>query len=150
VETNEAGEYSIRFLTENFSHASELYFIDKEEGSATAIEGMTDYKFTAEGPQMSYRGRFFLSPTPYLPEATVANSVRFYPNPVKSYLNVRVTTPGDAMVSMLNANGSIVFEKSIAGEDVIDMRNFSTGIYIIKVQNAEGTVVRKIIKTDSQ
>ena len=74
----------------------------------------------------------------------VINIVMF-PNPATDYLTI--VTPQKTTVEILNINGQII--KTIFTtnkQTTIDVRNLSSGVYIIKVRTEKGVAVKKFIK----
>lgn len=69
--------------------------------------------------------------------------VKIYPNPASSAL---VIEWGGGKVSLHNAIGELVVEKSAAGNrEEIDVSNLPEGIYFLRMEKAGETIARKII-----
>lgn len=70
------------------------------------------------------------------------NLVGVYPNPTENELTV--TTGGAANVSIFNVVGSMVYNQDVKG-DVVVNHNFPTGIYTVRVSNANGVKCIKLV-----
>jgi len=65
-----------------------------------------------------------------------------FPNPANEVLNIEAE--GDFTVSVLNTKGEEVLKNSNA--KTINVANFTSGIYFVKLQNEKGVQVKKFIK----
>ena len=78
--------------------------------------------------------------------ASVAeNSInaRVYPNPTNG--NLRIEANAMSNVSVFNLVGQKVYEEDVNGDEcVINMKDFGTGIYMVKIQAANGTTTQKV------
>ncbi len=73
-----------------------------------------------------------------------SNSI-VYPNPAQEYIHIKA--PQDTEIQILNIEGQLLHEIKInTQETTISLRNFSKGIYIIKIKDEKGIVIRKFIK----
>jgi hypothetical protein len=85
-------------------------------------------------------------------EQTETVKIMTYPNPVGN--EVRVTIPAswqnkEVKYEVFNTNGQIVIVKmntNASQTEVIDMKNISRGLYIVKLTNGTQTAQQKIIK----
>lgn len=78
-------------------------------------------------------------------EQSRLDHIRIYPNPAQDMLYI--TSAQDASVSLYNLNGALVKSMvSVSDELSVDMSALNTGVYILKVQVAEGVKVERIIK----
>jgi hypothetical protein len=78
------------------------------------------------------------------------NSIDFrtYPNPAKDHIVVEVNqNTKDAMISFFNIQGQLMKQQTIGKQTTeIDIRNLAKGLYFIKLNTAEESVVRKFVK----
>ena len=77
------------------------------------------------------------------------SDIRIYPNPSGSELFVNLGTPlDDFTVRLFDSRGSLVFSNSYesAPEFTIDLGKFNSGIYLIKITQKDGSIVRTFIK----
>jgi hypothetical protein len=65
-----------------------------------------------------------------------------FPNPANDVLNIE--TEGDFSVSVLNTNGEEMV--SNLKSKSINVSNYNSGIYFVKLQNEKGVQVKKFIK----
>ncbi|MDZ7845796.1 MAG: PKD domain-containing protein [Owenweeksia sp.] len=83
----------------------------------------------------------------------IANTLAVYPNPTQGRLQLSFTTdkPGDIEVKILDLSGRLVKALTVehqAGEfnRELDIANLADGSYMLKIQNSETTVIRRIVK----
>ncbi|MCX6350303.1 MAG: peptide-N-glycosidase F-related protein [Bacteroidetes bacterium] len=79
-------------------------------------------------------------------------SLRVYPNPSNSIINVELNLTKKAKEAMLNlfdVSGRKVFSKTFYGNDffetAIDVSQYPKGIYVLKVSSAEKSFVEKVV-----
>jgi len=78
-------------------------------------------------------------------ENFINDSFVIYPNPTTD--NLTIETPQKATIEILNIEGQIIKTINSSGkETTIDLRNLSSGVYIIKAKTERGVVVKKFIK----
>ena len=76
---------------------------------------------------------------------TAENSVnaRVYPNPTTG--NLRVEAQDMSTIMVFNLVGQKVYEDNINGDEcVINMKEFGSGIYMVKIQTANGSTTQKV------
>lgn len=75
------------------------------------------------------------------------NNVMIYPNPTNGRLNVKVD--GMCRISVVNTLGQVVCQCEVdADNEIIDLKQFGSGIYMIRVETQNGIVVRRITVTE--
>lgn len=127
-----------------------------------AIDGANDLNFTA-----SENGDYSLSVTTengcsYLSESLsvivssvddLTNLVDFtvFPLPFQAYLNYKISfeNPIEVKVSLIGQNGKIIQEKkfprTVTINDQIIAEDLTSGVYLLKIETAEGVAVKKVI-----
>jgi len=77
-------------------------------------------------------------------------TVNVFPNPVANNISVTFTKSSDVVMNIYNSLGALVMSNkfSVNKGDVKDFNisNLSSGIYMVKIQTAEGTYTNKVIK----
>lgn len=74
----------------------------------------------------------------------VLNGTNLYPNPNKGVFTIEL--PIAANVSVINVIGKEILNKNIeAGKNTINLTDFSTGVYFVKVKSGESQVIYKVI-----
>ena len=80
---------------------------------------------------------------------TLGNTVTLYPNPVTKLLTIglgKVDT-ADTVVQLFNLEGKLIAKDKVEGNTYfLNMENLNSGVYIVKVSNAKGNVVKRVIK----
>ncbi len=71
-----------------------------------------------------------------------ASSVRLYPNPTKGIVNIEAE--GAMTVSVMNTLGQKVIETNATDNTVIDLSNYESGIYMIRIESGNGTMTEKV------
>ena len=76
----------------------------------------------------------------------VEKKLSIHPNPTNSLINIYVNdTISIQSVSIYNSIGTLVFETS-SNLKKINIENFTHGVYLLKIDTNEGSIVKKIIK----
>ncbi|MDR2979135.1 MAG: fibronectin type III domain-containing protein [Bacteroidales bacterium] len=74
------------------------------------------------------------------------NNVNIYPNPAKDYLIVELTNLFDE-IEIFNLFGQVIYKDKITESTFkINVGSFSSGVYVIKISNAGGMVIKKFVK----
>jgi hypothetical protein len=69
-----------------------------------------------------------------------------YPNPTEGILTIESNT-SDCFVTILSIDGKPKFHKRLnGGVNSFDLSSLSKGIYIIKIENSKGSIIRRLIK----
>lgn len=74
-----------------------------------------------------------------------ANDLKVYPNPSKNNIRVIGKNNEPMLVKIKNMNGLLVFDRQISSNDVIDLKNFTPGVYIVSAMSNKKTVSEKIV-----
>ncbi|MGM0619581.1 MAG: DUF4465 domain-containing protein [Bacteroidota bacterium] len=77
-----------------------------------------------------------------------SQTLNVYPNPVKNFLQAELPENAE-MVVLADLSGRVFFRKTIENENnlrISGLGNYPPGIYLLKVKNAEGYSVKKILK----
>jgi len=80
-------------------------------------------------------------------EHLLENNLSIYPNPVKDILNIEFTRGGEIEnVLIYSTLGKLVKEYEVTN-NMIDLENLASGIYLLKVITKEGVMTTKIVKS---
>ena len=85
-------------------------------------------------------------------QIAILNEFSVYPNPAKDALFIKMqsTELSNFTFSLQTIDGKTltVLEKEISGEAVVELNlnNFAAGVYLLKVENRDGVLVKKITK----
>ena len=81
----------------------------------------------------------------YIYKVNMTNFPKLYPNPTINYLNVQLASNEGGKLSILDLQGKLLQEIILTSEfQCIEMSDFSSGMYIIKIQSTEGVFTEKI------
>jgi hypothetical protein len=144
IEAETPGQYNIVFHGhEGFEPAAELYLFDRQENQSVPVTAGVSYSFNiAEGRSVT-NDRFYLSKSK---KGGVYETALVYPNPVKDFVNVAAPTGEQVSVSIYDASGAMIYHNEDRITDVIDMRNYARGVYVMKLLTSKGIIVKKITK----
>lgn len=79
------------------------------------------------------------------PEEEVA--ITLAPNPTSDFVYLKFATPVARTISLYSAQGVPLYQKSIrSNQEEVDLQRFSSGIYILTIENKGKTVSYKVIK----
>ena len=133
----------------------EYYFDDPDYVSITTTEYKYDdrgninymYFFFGDDEDYSYESFF----TNFYPDGT-GNEVVFsvqsaiYPNPVSDVLVVSIKSVGEAVISLVSLNGSIVYQqKTNQPITSIPVKSFEKGPYFLLIQSGKQTKSHKVL-----
>lgn len=73
----------------------------------------------------------------------LSNNIKLYPNPAHSAINLYFKSVAEGYhIEIFNTQGKLVADKLLTGSSMqIDLRNFNSGIYLVKVINKEGVKI---------
>jgi hypothetical protein len=74
-------------------------------------------------------------------ELYLEEDIIFYPNPVKSILNIK----GANRVVLTDITGKVVLDKSLEKQSQINLSSFKSGVYFISLTSEEKMIVRRVI-----
>ncbi|MFK7905351.1 MAG: proprotein convertase P-domain-containing protein [Chitinophagales bacterium] len=81
------------------------------------------------------------------------NLIRFYPNPTNHLLNIDFDTSlqMDVTMEIYGVNGQLVFQRELNSTEttitaIVDLSNFSTGVYMVRLTSDDWTVTKKVVK----
>ena len=76
------------------------------------------------------------------------NNIKFYPNPASNKFTIEIDNQKETYnLEIINATGQVVLNKQITNPvEQVDLSGQTAGVYFVKVQTANNTVVKKIIK----
>ncbi|WP_312418893.1 T9SS type A sorting domain-containing protein [Epilithonimonas sp.] len=118
--------------------------------SHTAVNGIVSISNLSAGVHSITKGDttnlFYIKTTYNLASNDINKAqIKLYPNPVADYLKISVGVEKILNVKVYNFAGMLV--KNLDNPtDSIDLRNLSTGNYIVRIITDRGTVTKKMIK----
>jgi len=74
------------------------------------------------------------------------SSPEIFPNPATDILNIRIQSKSEYQVVILNQLGNKVLEQTRTGNSTLDIKNLSSGIYIVIITSTNGTWQEKLVK----
>ena len=85
-------------------------------------------------------------------ETGIAGQIQIYPNPAKDVVNIILTGNQPTLwawsgfnASLISAEGKVVKTFAISGSQTqIDVSDLNPGIYILKFENAENVVIKRL------
>ena len=106
--------------------------------TAVYPECESEYALTADGDD-------FVRITNVSVEENALLNVRLYPNPTDGQLNVEAE--GMNALSVYDLMGQCLMQMSVEeGRAMVDMSQWQSGIYLIKVSTANGSVMQRVVK----
>ena len=88
--------------------------------------------------------RLVLSLTSEVEESEVLSGVSLFPNPTNGLVNVRTENAGVYNVEVTNLLGEVVNQGTFNGSTTLDLNGEAKGVYMVRVYNAEGSMVERI------
>ena len=75
------------------------------------------------------------------------SNISFYPNPAKDKISIKnLDEIKTNTIEIFDISGQVVLIQTIQKDNSVDVSNLVPGVYILKVSNASGVFVRKLIK----
>ncbi|MFC0605038.1 endonuclease [Winogradskyella pulchriflava] len=78
-------------------------------------------------------------------DATI-KTISFYPNPVKSHLNISLKSDLETKIEIYDILGKLVFNKTISASATLDVQSLKAGIYIVKISQENSSISKRLIK----
>ena len=125
-----------------------VFLEDKQENTFTRLDNTSNFSTTLS-TNLNGTGRFYLHTT----SASLSTGNVLGNNPVSIFTtsrdNVRIVgvQSGSANVQMFNILGKQVLNTSFegSGSNDINLPVLSSGVYIVQVKNASGTINKKVV-----
>jgi hypothetical protein len=77
----------------------------------------------------------------------ISSSFKIYPNPVKSTVNIDLSSVDNSSVDVYDIDGrKILTQKLSNSSNTINIDNLSSGMYLFKVTSDQGTATSKVVK----
>ena len=113
-------------------------------GGGTYYYKVTAYSSACEStPAVTSNNADFVVVTAPLAVAENNVNARIYPNPTTG--NIRIEASDLNNVAVYNLVGQKVYEENINGDEcVINMKDFGSGIYMVKIQTVNGSTIQKV------
>ena len=74
-----------------------------------------------------------------------ADNMNIYPNPTNGLVNVEFA--GMERLTILNTLGQIIYDQNVSSDkETIDMTEYESGVYMLRMTTEEGVVVKRILK----
>ncbi len=76
------------------------------------------------------------------------NTVQLSPNPAKDLVTLSWDKPDDVAVRIFNSEGKLLYfskNESLINPKQIDVSQFATGLYFVKINNTRGEITKKLI-----
>ncbi|MCB0695314.1 MAG: T9SS-dependent M36 family metallopeptidase [Lewinellaceae bacterium] len=139
----------------NTADVTDGWFIDD-----VTFMGMYNYNTEAcvsfdEGPDFcdlpSGYGTFVEHSTTGIDKEPVLDGIQVFPNPAREDLYVTIDrgTPADYQITLTSLEGKALWTQSLSGTTYqtvhIPLQSTTTGLYLIKIQSAEGVYVEKVV-----
>lgn len=76
-----------------------------------------------------------------------ALGIKVYPNPTSGELKIISTKENVESITISNINGGVILLKTNpAPNAILDLSNWESGIYVVKIQTTQGTSINRIMK----
>lgn len=80
-------------------------------------------------------------------EGKASTMISVYPNPVDRQIEILFNETGEKQLEIIDAQGSVMHRESVmALKTLVDIDEYSSGLYIVKVQTATSSYIKRFIK----
>jgi hypothetical protein len=129
-------------------------WISETAGSTGSKTALSSYSEDWVAQQVAIRGICgfkagrIMEPVQNL-EVSAMEEINVYPNPTRGEVNIDlgIDDPGEVQISILNLQGAEVFHEhfSPANRISLDIAQYKSGVYLVKITYDGGTSVKKIM-----
>ena len=143
---NPTGMFYSSWLETGWKLESELFFDLKYNNS----NDVTEMVFRFRDPGLSvpvniskYKYSSFLHFTTDVPEISVLNNVKVFPNPVSRTFNIQISEnqTSDYQVNIVNLAGQTVFSSNYSNPSItINTEKFTPGMYLLNIRTDDGKI----------
>ncbi len=77
---------------------------------------------------------------------TLTENILIYPNPTLDFITIELKNPFNAKAKLVDMDGKIISEKSFSSEIQLDLKNQSSGNYLLIIESNGTTLTHKITK----
>ncbi|NOR73777.1 MAG: T9SS type A sorting domain-containing protein [Draconibacterium sp.] len=81
-------------------------------------------------------------------ETVELNLLNVYPNPTNNKLNIQCSNlNSEASIELINSNGQVIYNSEITSHQlkVIDVKDYSPGVYAVRILSDDKTEIKKVI-----
>jgi endonuclease I len=79
-------------------------------------------------------------------ESITINKISFYPNPVKTYLDINLKSDTETQIEVYDILGKRVLATTINTSDSLNFESLKSGIYILKITQNNFSISKRLIK----
>lgn len=72
-------------------------------------------------------------------------NIQLYPNPANSYITIESEDSNVVTFSLYNIQGAMVSHETISNSTTVDISHLNKGIYIVNINNSEGSFITKLL-----
>lgn len=150
----EAGKgYIVDILKVDATTGSEAIYIGGSEGN----QEDDDYSTVGYGPYGAASAvNYFISWefAPYVRanfdaslsvDVATVEGVRVFPNPSEGNITITNNNGDENTIVITNVAGQVVYTSTVSADTNVNLSSFGAGVYIVKVANGNGSLVKKVI-----
>jgi hypothetical protein len=110
------------------------------------------YEHVGIGTYSAYFDDFLIedgndNPTAIRTAENIGRIVIAYPNPSKGLFNLKLNVNGEYLISVYDSSGSLIINrKSTDSNDRIELNNYPSGIYVLRIIVNSKTYIQKLVK----
>ena len=108
-------------------------------------DGETDLFITGVDANFFGVGKLYHNEHPNSISEDFANKFTIYPNPAHDILNISNQAQFNYNVQITDLTGKSIFNQPVEGNIRIDVSNFPTGMYLVKISDHKNSFVQKLI-----
>jgi Secretion system C-terminal sorting domain/FG-GAP-like repeat len=80
-------------------------------------------------------------------EGGTSSMITLYPNPAERQIEILFSETGEKQIEIIDAHGTVMHQEAvIALKTSVDIDEYSTGLYIVKIQTATKSFIKRFIK----
>jgi parallel beta-helix repeat protein len=143
-------EFTISASSINFPDGVDLYLEDRDANTFTLLNANSDFTLTTTS-SLNGVGRFYLhtsSSTLGFNDNDLASDLHIYTTATTSELIIKGQLSGATNAKLYTIEGKLLLSKALdqfIDSNVLDVSGLSSGVYVVKVDNANHTKTQKVI-----
>jgi len=142
-----AGNYTLNVEDLTIS-SPELYLYDSYLDLYLDLNKEKNYVFKHSGGEVNDRFSIVFNKTTSNIENAIEDGLIVFPNPAKDFINIEFNENqfNNGKIQIISITGKICYQSDIKNRVTnINLKNFKSGIWFVKIQNDTNTVIRKFI-----
>ena len=76
----------------------------------------------------------------------IEQKIQVFPNPTHKIINITSDEKIEGIISLKDITGKIILLTNFEASQILDISDFSTGVYLLSIQTRDGIFTKRIVK----